>query len=108
MSNIAIYGRKSKYTNRGESIENQITKCKKFIEFKPDVVTMDITMPVMDGIEALRRIREIDSQAKVVMVTAAGQANKMYEAVKYGASEFLAKPFEPEQISEIINRILEV
>ena len=42
------------------------------------------------------------------MVTAAGQANKMYEAVKYGASEFLAKPFEPEQISEIINRILEV
>lgn len=81
---------------------------KKFIEFKPDVVTMDITMPVMDGIEALKKIREIDSQAKVVMVTAAGQANKMYEAVKYGASEFLAKPFEPEQISEIINRILEV
>ena len=81
---------------------------KKFIEFKPDVVTMDITMPVMDGIEALKRIREIDSQAKVVMVTAAGQANKMYEAVKYGASEFLAKPFEPEQISEIISRILEV
>ena len=70
---------------------------KKFIEFKPDVVTMDITMPVMDGIEALKKIREIDSQA-----------NKMYEAVKYGASEFLAKPFEPEQISEIINRILEV
>ncbi len=79
----------------------------KFIEFKPDVVTMDITMPVMDGIEALRRIRAIDEHAKVVMVTAAGQANKMYEAVKYGASEFLAKPFEPEQISEIINRILE-
>ena len=81
---------------------------KKFVEFKPDVVTMDITMPVMDGIEALRRIREIDSHAKVVMVTAAGQANKMYEAVKYGASEFLAKPFEPEQITEIISRILEV
>lgn len=81
---------------------------KKFVEFKPDVVTMDITMPVMDGIEALRRIREIDSQAKVVMVTAAGQANKMYEAVKFGASEFLAKPFEPEQITEIISRILEV
>lgn len=79
----------------------------KFIEFKPDIVTMDITMPVMDGIEALKKIRAIDPYAKVVMVTAAGQANKMYEAVKYGASEFLAKPFEPEQITEIINRILE-
>ncbi|SET59119.1 response regulator [[Clostridium] polysaccharolyticum] len=80
---------------------------KKFEECRPDIVTMDITMPVMDGIEALRKIRNIDVHAKVVMVTAAGQANKMYEAVKYGASEFLAKPFEPEQISEIISRILE-
>lgn len=79
----------------------------KYIKYKPDVVTMDITMPVMDGIEALKKIRAYDEHAKVVMVTAAGQANKMYEAVKYGASEFLAKPFEPEQISEIINRILE-
>lgn len=77
----------------------------KFIEYTPDIVTMDITMPVMDGIEALKKIREIDENAKVVMVTAAGQANKMREAIEYGASEFLAKPFEPEQIAEIIYRV---
>lgn len=77
----------------------------KFIEYTPDIVTMDITMPVMDGIEALKKIREINENAKVVMVTAAGQANKIREAVSFGASEFLAKPFEPEQITEIIKRV---
>lgn len=78
---------------------------KKYEEFKPDIVTMDITMPVMDGIEALKVIREFDANAKVIMVTAAGQANKMREAIEYGATDFLAKPFEPEQITEIIRRV---
>jgi len=80
---------------------------KKFVEFSPDIVTMDITMPVMDGIEALKQIRAIDEQAKVVMVTAASQAYKMREAIECGAAEFLAKPFAPEQITEIINRVAE-
>lgn len=78
----------------------------KFKELQPDITTMDITMPVMDGLEALKLIMEIDKSAKVVMVTAAGQKTKMVDAVKYGASEFLAKPFEADQIIEIINRVV--
>jgi two-component system chemotaxis response regulator CheY len=67
---------------------------------------MDITMPVMDGLEALRQIMDYDQKAKVIMVTAAGQKAKMVDAIKYGATEFLAKPFEAVQIVEIINKIL--
>lgn len=72
----------------------------------PDIVTMDITMPVLDGIEALKAIMEINSAAKVVMVTAAGQKNKMVEAVKYGAAEFIAKPFDALQIEAMIEEVL--
>lgn len=79
----------------------------KFKELKPDITTMDITMPVLDGLEALRQIMDYDKNAKVVMVTAAGQKTKMVDAIKYGASEFLAKPFESNQIIAIINKILQ-
>ena len=78
----------------------------KFKEIRPDLTTMDITMPLMDGLEALQRIREYDVSAKVIMVTAAGQKTKMIDAVKYGACEFLAKPYEATQIITIINKVL--
>lgn len=78
----------------------------KFVELKPELTTMDITMPVLDGLEALKKIIEYDKNAKVIMVTAAGQKTKMVDAVKYGAAEFLAKPFEAAQIIEIINRVI--
>lgn len=89
----------------GEAVngEDALTK---FKELKPEITTMDITMPVLDGLEALRQIMEYDQSAKVVMVTAAGQKSKMVDAIKYGASEFLAKPFESSQIITIINKIL--
>jgi len=77
----------------------------KFKDLHPDITTMDITMPVMDGLEALRQIMDYDRNAKIVMVTAAGQKTKMIDAVKYGAIEFLAKPFEAAQIIEIINKL---
>jgi two-component system, chemotaxis family, chemotaxis protein CheY len=78
----------------------------KYKELNPDIATMDITMPVMDGLEALRLIMEYDKNAKVVMVTAAGQKTKMVDAVKYGAADFLAKPFEASQIIDIIKKVL--
>ncbi|MDD3173027.1 MAG: response regulator [Herbinix sp.] len=77
----------------------------KYKELNPDITTMDITMPVMDGLEALKSIMEYDKNAKVVMVTAAGQKSKMVDAVKYGAAEFLTKPFEAAQIIDIINKV---
>jgi two-component system chemotaxis response regulator CheY len=79
--------------------------CKLYKELKPDIVTMDITMPIMDGIEALQFIRHMDPDAKVVMVTAAGQKSKMVEAIKSGAAEFIAKPFKDEDIIRVINEI---
>lgn len=75
-------------------------------ELNPDAVTMDITMPIMDGIEALRQIMVGDKDAKVIMVTAAGQKSKMVDALKYGAAEFLTKPFESKEISDVIDRVL--
>lgn len=75
-------------------------------ELRPDITTMDITMPVLDGLNALRKIMEIDNKAKVIMVTAAGQKGKMLDAMKLGATDFLAKPFEPKQISEIMKKVL--
>jgi Response regulator receiver domain. len=89
----------------GEAINGE-DAVNKYKELNPDIVTMDITMPVMDGLEALKKIMEIDKNAKVVMVTAAGQKTKIVDAVKYGAAEFLTKPYEADQIIDIINKVL--
>ncbi len=79
----------------------------KYKELKPDVVTMDITMPIKNGIEALQEIMQYDSNAKVVMVTAAGQNTNMVEALKLGAADFIQKPFEIDQISAVIKKVLD-
>ena len=78
----------------------------KYIASKPDVITLDITMPVMDGIEALKQIKQVDSNAKVIMVSASSQKDKLIEAVKYGAEDFIAKPFEPSQIITVLNKLI--
>ncbi|MCR4606000.1 MAG: response regulator [Eubacterium sp.] len=62
---------------------------------KPDVITLDITMPTMDGIEALRNIMEFDPSAKAAMITSAGQRSKVLESLKLGAEKFITKPFDP-------------
>ncbi|MCR5216973.1 MAG: response regulator [Lachnospiraceae bacterium] len=69
---------------------------------RPDLVTMDVTMPVMDGIEALQVMLHEDPQAKVIMITALGQSERMVQAIKQGAIGFIAKPF---QETEIINAV---
>lgn len=77
----------------------------KFQSCKPDIVTMDITMPVLDGMEALKMIKALKPDMKVVMVTAAGQKNKMIDCIKLGANEFLTKPFDKEEIISVINKL---
>lgn len=89
----------------GEAENGQIGY-EKFIELEPDIVTLDITMPVLDGLGALEKIMTLNDKANVIMVTAAGQKNKMVEAIKHGATEFIQKPFEPEQILSVINNLV--
>ncbi len=81
-----------------------------YLQYKalqPDIVTMDITMPVMDGIESLSLIKKENENAKVVMITAAGQKEKMVEALKRGAEEFIIKPFDEKEVLETLNRVAE-
>ncbi len=75
-------------------------------QYSPDVVTLDITMPNMSGTEALKEIKEYDSDAKAIMITAAGQQNKVIEALKLGAEKFITKPFDKEEIIKSINEIM--
>jgi len=77
----------------------------KYKELQPDVVTMDITMPVMNGVESLSLIKKENPLAVVLMVTAAGQKEKMIEAIKRGADEFLLKPFNEAEIIGALERI---
>ena len=78
----------------------------KYQELKPDLVTLDITMPKMDGLEALRLIKKFDEKAKAVMITAAGQKEKMLLAIKSGAADFIAKPYEGSDVIKVIEKCL--
>ncbi|WP_368490680.1 response regulator [Clostridium sp. BJN0013] len=72
----------------------------------PDVVTMDITMPDMDGIEAVKQIRAIDANAKIIMCSAMGQQTMVMDAIKAGARDFIVKPFQPDRVLEAINKVV--
>lgn len=76
-----------------------------FKQHKPDFVTMDIVMPQMDGIAALKTIKQADPNAKVIMVSSAGQDSKVMEAKEAGASNFILKPFDQEKVIEIIKKV---
>lgn len=77
---------------------------KLYDELKPDLVTMDITMPVMDGLEAIKRIKEKHPQARIVMVSAMGQQPIVIEAIQHGAVGFIVKPFTRDTVSAAINK----
>ena len=85
--------------------ENGVMAIEKYKELQPEVVTMDITMPEMDGLEALREIKKIDPSASVVLVSALGQEARMKEAIIYGAKGFIVKPFKEEIIVSALSKI---
>ena len=78
----------------------------KFDEENPDLVFMDITMPNMDGLQALKKIKEGHPDAKIVMCTAMGQETMVLDAIKSGAKDFIVKPFTPERIAETAQKFL--
>lgn len=73
---------------------------------KPDIVMMDITMPEMDGITAVKEIRKLDPSAKVVMCSALGQQSMVMEAIQSGAKDFIVKPFQPDRVIEALKKVL--
>jgi two-component system chemotaxis response regulator CheY len=76
----------------------------RFSELQPDLVLMDVTMPEMDGLEALKKIRSTSPTAKVIMCSALGQQSIVLEAIKAGAKDFIVKPFRPEKVLEAVGR----
>ena len=86
--------------------ENGLVAIERYKELKPDIVTMDITMPEMDGITSLREIMKIDPNAKVIMVTAMGQEAMVRDAILSGAKRFIVKPFKEEGIISAIDKLV--
>lgn len=87
--------------------ENGVEAVQKYREHNPDIVTMDIVMPEMTGIEALKEIMAIDSGANVIMCSALGQDSLVMEALDAGAKDFIVKPFQPEKVLDVVIRILD-
>lgn len=78
----------------------------KYQELKPDLVTMDITMPEMDGIEGVKKIHSLDSNAKIIMVSAMGQKTMVLEAMQSGAINFIVKPFDKDKVLETVKKAI--
>jgi two-component system chemotaxis response regulator CheY len=89
-----------------QQAENGVEAVRMYAEWRPDAVLMDITMPEMDGLEALKEIRKIDPAAKVAMVTAMGQQAIVMEALKAGAKDFVLKPFQPDRVLGALQKLL--
>jgi two-component system chemotaxis response regulator CheY len=96
---------KNGYEVAGEA-QNGIKAVELYKSEKPDVVTMDITMPEMDGIQAVKEIRAFDSSSKIIMCSAMGQQAMVMEAIKSGARDFVVKPFQPERVLESLKKVL--
>ncbi len=96
---------KNGYEIAGEA-ENGKRAVEKYNETKPDLVLMDITMPEMDGIQALKAIRELDGNARVIMCSAMGQQAMVIEAIQSGARDFIVKPFQAERVLEAVKKVV--
>lgn len=102
LSNIL---KKAKHVIVGEA-ENGIQAVELFKKEKPDLVTLDITMPEKNGIEALKEIKQQYSDAKIIMCSAMGQQKMVVEAIEAGAKDFIVKPFDENRVLEAIDRVL--
>lgn len=96
----------SKEGYRIEEAVNGRDAVEKFQQLSPDLVTLDITMPEMNGLDALKSIRESDPSARVLMVSAMGQQQMIVEALESGAMDFLVKPFQPTKVLETVKKCL--
>ena len=96
---------KNGYNIAGEA-ENGARAVEKYAELKPDLVLMDITMPEMDGIEALKKIKASDPGASVIMCSAMGQQAMVIESIQSGAKDFIVKPFQADRVIEAVQKVV--
>ena len=86
--------------------ENGLKAVEKYAEVRPNLVLMDITMPEMDGIQSLKKIKELDPAANVIMCSAMGQQAMVIEAIQSGAKDFIVKPFQAERVLEAVKKVV--
>ena len=100
-----IFVDKKNFIVVGEA-ENGQEVISKYKELQPDIITMDIVMPELDGISATKEIMKLNKDAKIIMCTALGQEQLVMEAIEAGAKDFIVKPFQPTKVLEIVKNIL--
>lgn len=100
-----VFGSMPGFTVIGEA-SNGVEAIEKYKELRPDLVTMDIVMPLKSGIEAAREITNADHEARIIMCSALGQESLVMEAIDAGARDFIVKPFRAEKVQEVVSRVL--
>jgi two-component system chemotaxis response regulator CheY len=96
---------KNGYEVVGEA-DNGAKAIEKYKELNPDLVIMDITMPEVDGIQAVKEIKKIDNNARIVMCSAMGQQAMVIESIQAGAKDFIVKPFQADRVIEAVKKVL--
>lgn len=96
---------KNGYEVIGEA-ENGAKALEKYKELNPDLVIMDITMPEVDGIQAVKDIKKVDENSKIIMCSAMGQQAMVIESIQAGAKDFIVKPFQPERVIEAVKKVI--
>lgn len=86
--------------------ENGVVAVKKYAELKPDIVLLDITMPEMNGVDALREIKAMNKDARVIICSAMGQQAMVAQAIQYGAKDFIVKPFEENRLIASVEKVM--
>lgn len=103
---LRVYLEKAGHTVIAEA-NNGKEACILYEKHRPDLVTMDITMPSMSGIEAIKTIIQFDQKAKIIVVSAIGLKARIIEAIQAGAKHFIVKPFTSEKVCQIVNKVLD-